>query len=60
MEDNLSFMSDSNEIGSLVKHALLRDCLVFTIPKALRQLRSHADESAAGKARITEERIRKA
>lgn len=39
-EDNLSFMSDSNEIGSLVKHALLRDCLLFIIPEALRQLHS--------------------
>lgn len=59
-EGNLSFTSDSNEIGSLVKDALLRDCLLFMIPEALRQLESHADESAAGKARITEERISKA
>jgi len=59
-EGNLSFMSDSNDIDFLVKHALLRDCLLSVIPEALRQLHSHANDSAAGKARITEERIRRA
>lgn len=53
-EDNLSFVSESSEIESLVKYVLLRDCLLFMIPKALRQLRSHADETAAGKARKME------
>lgn len=59
-EDNLSFMSESNETGSLVKYVLLRDRLLFMIPKALRQLHSHAGETAAGKARKMEKRIRKA
>lgn len=53
-------MSDSSGMGSSVKDAPVRDWLLFRLPGALRQLHSHADESAAGKARVTEERIRKA
>lgn len=37
-------LPDSNKVSSLVKPALLRDCLLFMIPEPLGQLPSHADE----------------